>query len=196
MCQVRVNKRATYITQSNITDERNTNLCGFVHGLIDQIDTEDLFLQYDNAFNGWFEEIKDQLGEDAAGNLQLQVNEIKENYTPKSDIEPDTTTTKKTIGGWNVNYIKIGYKLLYVRIAKTFVGGLAKQDHIDQHITLPFSTVREYKLHATLMIGFGLDTRPGLGYINGTDFWITTAEEIGTDITFEAFGVISIKEDI
>ena len=56
--------------------------------------------------------------------------------------------------------------------------------------------MREYKLHATLMIGFGLDTRPGLGYINGTDFWITTAEEIGTDITFEAFGVISIKEDI
>ena len=27
LCQVRVNKRATYITQSNITDERNTNLC-------------------------------------------------------------------------------------------------------------------------------------------------------------------------
>ena len=196
LCQVRVNKGVTYITQSNITDERNTNLCGFVHGLIDQIDTEDLFLQYDDAFNSWFNVIKDQLGEDAAGNLQLQVNEIKENYTPKSDIEPDTTTTQKTIGGWNVNYIKIGYKQLYVRISKTFTGGLARQDHVKQSITLPFSTVREYKLHATLMVGWALDSRPALGYIDGTEFWITTAEAITNDITFEAFGVISVEEDV
>ena len=73
---------------------------------------------------------------------------------------------------------------------------MARQDHVKQSITLPFSTVREYKLHATLMVGWALDSRPALGYIDGTEFWITTAEAITNDITFEAFGVISVEEDV
>lgn len=133
-------------------------------------------------------------GKTLSSNIVLTAENV--NALPQADAEPDTTTTQKTIGGWNVNYIKIGYKLLYVRISKTFTGGLARQDHVKQSITLPFSTVREYKLHATLMVGWALDSRPALGYIDGTEFWITTAEAITNDITFEAFGVISVEEDV
>lgn len=62
LAQIYIAANVTEITQANITDERpNTNLCGFVTGLIDQIDTTNLFAQYDSAFNTWFATIKETL---------------------------------------------------------------------------------------------------------------------------------------
>lgn len=62
LARIYVGAGATSITQANITDERdNTNLCGYVTGLIDQIDTTNLFAQYNAAFNEWFAEIKQTL---------------------------------------------------------------------------------------------------------------------------------------
>lgn len=50
LAQVRVNANATTITQSNITDERlNADLCGAVTGLINQIDTTTLGIQFESA---------------------------------------------------------------------------------------------------------------------------------------------------
>lgn len=60
------------ISQADITDMRGTNLCGWVTGLIDQVDTSQLFLQYQTAFenyynemtsefNTWFESLTEQL---------------------------------------------------------------------------------------------------------------------------------------
>lgn len=60
LAQIAVNAGVTSISQSDITDERgNTSVCGYVTGLIDQIDTTNLFAQYNTAFNEWFTEIKD-----------------------------------------------------------------------------------------------------------------------------------------
>ena len=68
---------ATQILQTNITDQRfNTSLCGIVKGLIDQIDTTDLFAQYNTAFNNWFATITNILNSNAAGNLQNQITAI------------------------------------------------------------------------------------------------------------------------
>ncbi len=54
-----VNANVTEIRQSNIIDERaNTEVCGFVTGLIDQIDTTNLFAQYDDAFNEFMEKLR------------------------------------------------------------------------------------------------------------------------------------------
>ena len=62
LAQIAVNANATTITQANITDERaDTNVCGWVTGLIDQIDTTNLFAQYNAAFNTWFNSIKDEV---------------------------------------------------------------------------------------------------------------------------------------
>lgn len=62
LAQVAVAANATTITQAEITDERpDTSVCGFVTGLIDQIDTTGLFAQFTAAFNGWFNEIKDEV---------------------------------------------------------------------------------------------------------------------------------------
>ena len=55
-----VHANATEIRQSNIVDERaNTDVCGFVTGLIDQIDTTNLFAQYDDAFNEFMDKLHD-----------------------------------------------------------------------------------------------------------------------------------------
>lgn len=73
------------ITAANITDQRlNTELCGIVTGLIDQADTQDLFNEIhaylqefkDTSqadFEYWFENVKEVLSEDAAGNLMEQI---------------------------------------------------------------------------------------------------------------------------
>lgn len=52
LAQINVNAGAIGITQSDITDMRlNNNVCGFVTGLIDQVDTTDLFNQFQDYFN-------------------------------------------------------------------------------------------------------------------------------------------------
>lgn len=62
LAKISIHAGVTDITQSMITDERaDTELCGWVTGLIDQIDTTNLFAQFTSAFNTWFSEIKDEV---------------------------------------------------------------------------------------------------------------------------------------
>lgn len=62
LAQIYVGANVTEITQANITDERaDTSVCGYVTGLIDQIDTTNLFAQYNAAFNEWFENLQTTL---------------------------------------------------------------------------------------------------------------------------------------
>ena len=69
-----VQPNASKLNEEDITDKRpDKTYCGFVTGMIDQIDTTELFKQYDDAFQNWFNEMKDQLSTDAAGNLQTQI---------------------------------------------------------------------------------------------------------------------------
>lgn len=52
LAQINVNAGVVGIIQSNITDMRlNSNVCGYVTGLIDQVDTTDLFNQFQDYFN-------------------------------------------------------------------------------------------------------------------------------------------------
>lgn len=62
LAQIAVGADVSEITQADITDERpDTDLCGFVTGLIDQIDTTNLFAQFTSAFNVWFDAIRDEV---------------------------------------------------------------------------------------------------------------------------------------
>lgn len=70
LADILVTNGATTLTQVNITDKRfDTSVCGIVKGLIDEIDTTDLFVQYDTSFEEWFESVKSYLNETAAGNV-------------------------------------------------------------------------------------------------------------------------------
>lgn len=59
LAYVFVYANSTEITQGLIADERpDTSVCGWVTGLIQQIDTTNLFAQYDSAFWNWFNGIQ------------------------------------------------------------------------------------------------------------------------------------------
>lgn len=69
LAYVYVGAGATTITQANITDTRPDNtVCGWITGLIEQVDTSQLFLQWQTAyeefyesFQSWFETLTKQL---------------------------------------------------------------------------------------------------------------------------------------
>ncbi len=81
LADIKIAANATVITQANITDTRlDTNICGLVTGVVDQVDTATIFNQYQAAlienisanqeeFDYWFNNVKEILSEDAAGNL-------------------------------------------------------------------------------------------------------------------------------
>lgn len=84
LAQIYVAASTTEIIQANITDERsNTSVCGYVTGLIDQIDTTNLFAQYDSAFNTWFATVKETLS------TTTLVRQYNSSYT--TTVEGETT---------------------------------------------------------------------------------------------------------
>ena len=80
----------TTILQSMITDTRAVaDVCGWVSGAIDQIDTTGLFAQFTDSFNIWFEHVKGQLSTDVAGNLQNQIDVAAEQLVINSHYKQD-----------------------------------------------------------------------------------------------------------
>lgn len=96
LADITVNANATSLTQANISDTRlDTNRCGIISSiakfdttkLYDQIEADLLQFQESNEteFAEWFEHMKEQLGEDAAGNLQLQIDAHTEKSVPSEN---------------------------------------------------------------------------------------------------------------
>lgn len=100
LAQVAVGVGSATVSDSNITDLReDSTYCGFVKGTVDEIDTTDLFRQFNTQFNEWFDGVKGILDEDTAGNLlgkitelQTQVNNLPVIYSGVSD--PDNSIGK------------------------------------------------------------------------------------------------------
>ena len=103
LANVRVNAGVTEITQANITDKRSDNtVCGIVAGTVTQMDFNQFTTQFNTyfaefkresesdyddwietaqaSFLAWYEAMEGQLSEDAAGNLQEQINAITYYY--------------------------------------------------------------------------------------------------------------------
>jgi len=77
IADIAINKGAISISQANITDLRfNSTYCGIVTGTVNQIDTTNLFAQYEAAFHEWFAELKDILDDNTAANLLNQITGI------------------------------------------------------------------------------------------------------------------------
>ena len=83
LAQVAVNKQVTSITQANITDTRaDSDVCGWVAGLIQQVDTSTLFNQWQSAYSQYYATVKQQL-DDFMETLteELNVNTYLVQYT-------------------------------------------------------------------------------------------------------------------
>ena len=64
LAQISVPKQTTALSDALITDTRgNSSLCGYVQGLIQQVDTSTLFLQWQAAFDDWFSQVQSQFQE-------------------------------------------------------------------------------------------------------------------------------------
>lgn len=100
LASIQVVAGTTSIVQANITDKRpDSTVCGWVKGTIDQIDTTDLFAQYNDAFQTWFADIQAQLSGDVATNLQNQINNLKSdkvNVSDKANTEQAQAGTDNT----------------------------------------------------------------------------------------------------
>ena len=94
LASITVANGATSIAQASITDKRpDSSVCGWVTSLIENIDTTDLFAQFEDAFETWFDNIKGQLEGDVVTNLERLIDE-------RVKIE-DKATYEEAIAGTN-----------------------------------------------------------------------------------------------
>lgn len=124
IAQILVDAGVVKITQANITDTRSNNeLCGIVAGAVDQINFSQIQAQFDSYleiyreyiadyaeqmqvdFERWFDNIKGQLSTDAAGHLQTQIDEMKEDMEllGGSKVEVNIEGGKNIVVGLTVN---------------------------------------------------------------------------------------------
>lgn len=61
LANIAVNAGVTAIQQLNITDTRGSDDCGWVTSLIQQVDTSTLYIQWQDAFDTWFKDVKETL---------------------------------------------------------------------------------------------------------------------------------------
>lgn len=76
LAEISIAKQTTAITQAMITDTRGySDICGWAAGIIDQVDTSTLFVQWQDAFSTYYATIKQQLDDFMeALTEELQVN--------------------------------------------------------------------------------------------------------------------------
>lgn len=86
---------ATSISQANIEDQRaNTTYCGWVTGIITQVDTSTLFLQWQNAYESFYQQMQTWMTTEraafdawyAALTEQLNINTFIESYVKTASI--------------------------------------------------------------------------------------------------------------
>lgn len=131
LADVKIVANATVITQANITDTRlDTSICGLVTGVVDQVDTTTIFNQYQAAlienisanqeeFDYWFNNVKEILSEDAAGNLlalignKTTINRVV--VVTSTEIAENTNYTiplSYTVGDNSLEIFYMGEKLV------------------------------------------------------------------------------------
>lgn len=99
LAEVTVNRNVTTITEAMIRDTRaDSEICGWVQGLIQQVDTSTLFKQWDTAYNQQYEDYMDQFDEWFTG--------IKETVASATLIRRYTSSYTTTQD--NVSTIPIG----------------------------------------------------------------------------------------
>lgn len=128
LADIRIDKGTIKIDQVSITDLRfNKELCGVVKGTIEEIDTTNLFLKFENGFNAWFDYMKGTIEGDAAANLTNKVYELNSKLNTKADATQiddlnsklNTKATKDGTLQANLNAEKVGGKLVNELTLKT-----------------------------------------------------------------------------
>ena len=144
LASIHVVAGATSIAQANITDKRpDSTVCGWVKGVVDQIDTTDLFAQYDDAFQTWFADLQSQLSGDVAANLQSQITALGNS---KVNVSDKASTTQAQAGTDDTKWMTPAkvkswwdklYSTLLLSVAK---GGTGKSSWSENRLIYPSAT--------------------------------------------------------
>lgn len=136
LADIKVNAGSISITQVDITDLRlNKELCGIVHGTIDQVDTTTIFNQYlewyknitgkteqelqnikenlEIDFNKWFADVKNILSGDVAGNLLNLIN-TKASNEELNKFKEDTASQLADMATLKDRNTNVKYKLVVI----------------------------------------------------------------------------------
>lgn len=88
LAEVYIAAGAVSVSQANITDKRpDTSVCGYVVSAVSTPDFSELYAQFSNQFATWYEHIRDQLDEDAAGHLQNEIDTILSQQVLKKKVQ-------------------------------------------------------------------------------------------------------------
>lgn len=87
LAYVLIKARATEITAADIEDTRsNTDLCGWVTGLIKQLDSKTLFEQFTAIFFDWFNGLDEYMDENIEAKLVNDVTKLKNNVLKTTGV--------------------------------------------------------------------------------------------------------------
>lgn len=106
LAYIKVPANSTSVSQANIENCIGTSACPFVTGIVDTIDASTLFKQWNSEFDIWFDGMKGQLSTDAAGNLQTQINALK------NTISTTTKSITLSASGWSSGTYTISDSLI------------------------------------------------------------------------------------
>lgn len=134
LATITVNKQITAVTDAMITDTRaDSDVCGWVAGLIQQVDTSTLFIQWQTAysnyyntmtaaFNEWMETLTEE----------LKINTFIQQYTKTVSL---TAESSKVIALDMTDYTYASTDIIYV-----FINGLLAANGTDYYIDTSTTT--------------------------------------------------------
>lgn len=96
IAHILIGPAAESITASNIQIVVGTTECPFVTAILETTDLTPVYERWEDEFNQWFENLKEQLGDNVATNLQNQID-ARVKYTDAAtaeDVEAGESTTK------------------------------------------------------------------------------------------------------
>lgn len=142
LAEIYVSAGATAITAANITDKRaDTSVCGYVTGLVDQIETSGMWAQLQADFETWFAGIRGQLDGDTAGNLQNQITSLSGTVSANtSNISTNTTNISQNTA--TLNTLTGSTTLSGVDLNTLTTTGTYRIDYNSANKNLPSSGIR------------------------------------------------------
>ena len=123
LAYIYVGAGVTEITQANIEDTRPSSACGWVTGLVEQVDTSTLFLQYQTAYENYYETMTAEF-EQWFDTLTSQLN--VNTYIRKFEKNVTIATKGEDILLNMTNYTYDSADVIYV-----FVNGLFAEKETD-----------------------------------------------------------------
>lgn len=157
LADILVAHQVTEITQADITDVRaDTSVCGWVTGLIEQVDTETLFIQWQTAYENAFAELQDwEAAEQAA--FEEFIQHLTEDLKVDTYIQDYIKRVSLTAGGSTAIILDmIGYTYNANDIIDVFINGLYGKADTDYTISVS-GGVATVNLAMTLVSGITED---------------------------------------